>query len=390
MQGFDVGGVDFSPDRFRKQRFWRGVKTHLQLRDTQLHLEELVEERTAELEKLLAERSAALDSAEQQIRTLFQNAQLGIGLTSPEGEILSVNRALLDMTGYTEKELLHRNVIDLYLEPEQRSELVARLLSSGAVRNFGAKILRKDGTFLYAGMNVSKLTREGREVLLALVEDVTERVEAQKLLEQSAARAERDRLAQDLHDSVSQGLYSAGLIAETLPAIWEEDPEEGRRGLRQLERLTQGASAEMRALLLELRPSALVDQELPFLLRQLAIATMARTQTVVTMTVVGNCETPDEVKIALYRIAQEALNNVVKHAQARQARGNLQCHEARDGPKLSLRIDDNGIGFDTEAKPSQGLGQRTMRERAEGISATLTITSQPGQGTEVLAEWSAS
>jgi signal transduction histidine kinase len=206
-------------------------------------------------------------------------------------------------------------------------------------------------------------------------------MEAQAIL--AATDAERDRLAQDLHDSVTQGLYSASLIAETLPLIWEEDPEAGRRGLKQLERLTEGALAEMRALLLELRPAALVAQKLPVLLRQLAAATMSRTRTVVTTTVMGDCSSPDEVKIALYRITQEALNNVVKHAQARHAWVNLQG----DGLKITLTISDDGCGFHPEATNPPGLGCGIMRERARDIDAAFNITSQPDLGTEVLVEW---
>jgi PAS domain S-box-containing protein len=250
------------------------------------------------------------------------------------------------------------------------------------------RIVRPDGELRHINAAGTVVLNDAGEVVKAIGmnQDITERKLLEAQLEQAAARAERDRLAQDLHDSVTQGLYSAGLIAEALPSIWEQDPEEGRRGLKQLERLTQGASAEMRALLLELRPAALLDQELPVLLRQLANATMARTRTVVTTTVVGDCATPDEVKIALYRITQEALNNVVKHAQARQARINL--HD--DGAKITVRVSDNGVGCNPEVLQSPGAGLGIMRERADNVDATLTITSRPAQGTEVLAEWSAS
>jgi len=168
--------------------------------------------------------------------------------------------------------------------------------------------------------------------------------------------------------------------------IWEEDQEQGRRGLKQLERLTQGALAEMRALLLELRPKTLTDQEVPALLRQLADATMARTKTSVTTTVVGECNMPTEVKIALYRIAQEALNNVVKHAQARRA--VLSLHD--ESSQITLSISDNGCGIDLENEQTSGLGFGIMRDRARDINATLNISSQLDKGTDVLVEWQAS
>ena len=112
---------------------------------------------------------------------------------------------------------------------------------------------------------------------------------------------------------------------------------------------------------------------------------MARTQTVVTTTVVGDPSMPTEVKIALYRITQEALNNVVKHAKASQARVNLEA----GGEKITLRISDNGRGFDLEVMELHGMGVGFMRERAGDIDAQLFINSQPDQGTEVLIVWEA-
>jgi signal transduction histidine kinase len=203
------------------------------------------------------------------------------------------------------------------------------------------------------------------------------------LLDQARALVaveERNRLARDLHDSVTQGIYSASLIAETLQVIWEDDPKQGRRGLEQIERLTRGALAELRTLLLEMQPEALTDRELPFLIRQLADTMMARANTSISTTLLGDCEIPTEVKIALYRITQEALNNVVKHSQARHAKIKLES----DCEKIILRISDDGIGFEPENPQFHGMGISNMNSRAKDIEASLTITSQPGKGTEVL------
>lgn len=342
-----------------------------------------IEARNRELEELVQARSAALNSAEEQIKSLFETAQVGIGLANLEGDILSANETLLEMTGYDEDEILQHNVMDLYLEPDQRSQLIEQLQESGAVRNFGTKLLRKDGTFFSASINVSTLVRDGREVILALIEDVTERVKAQDLLEQTAAQAERDRLARDLHDSVTQGIYSASLIAETLPVIWEEDQEQGKRGLKQLERLTQGALAEMRTLLLEMQPEALVNQELPYLVRLLADTMMARGNISISTTIMGNFEVPTDVKIALYRIAQEALNNVVKHSRARS--GKIYLEDDRE--QIILRISDDGIGFDSENPKSHGIGIGIMTKRASEIDASISITSHSNEGTLILVKW---
>jgi signal transduction histidine kinase len=210
--------------------------------------------------------------------------------------------------------------------------------------------------------------------------------------EQAAVMEERQRLARELHDSVTQSLHSANLIAGALPLKWANDPEEGRQGLVFLQRFTQGALAEMRTLLLELYPAALEERDLPFLLRQLADSLMARTRAVVTTSISGEEALPTNVRIGLYRIAQETLNNVVKHSGAREVRVTLQWASAGpgagDGAQLILGIKDNGRGFDLENLQSVGLGIGIMRERARDINAAFTITSQPDLGTEVLVAWS--
>jgi PAS domain S-box-containing protein len=201
---------------------------------------------------------------------------------------------------------------------------------------------------------------------------------------QAATAAERSRLARELHDAVSQTLFSASVIAESLPRLWERDPDKVRRGLTQLHQLTRGALAEMRTLLLELRPAALVDAELGDLLRQLTEAFASRTPVKVSLTVEGQRSLPPGVQIALYRMTQEALNNVTKHARATQVTVSL-----RSQPKgVELRIKDDGRGFDPDRVRPGRLGLNILRERAEAIGATLRIISQADQGTEVAVIWS--
>jgi PAS domain S-box-containing protein len=220
----------------------------------------------------------------------------------------------------------------------------------------------------------------GTQVALA-VENARLRREA----EQSAVAAERNRLARELHDAVTQSLFSASLIAEVMPLVWERNLEEGRRGLEELRRLTQGALAEMRTLLLELRPASLTEQSLGLLIRRLAEAMAARTRMVVTATVTGDRSLPADVHIALYRIAQEALTNIGKHARATRANVSLQCEPDR----VSLHISDDGRGFDPATPVPHHLGMEIMRERAQAIGASFKIESQPGQGTALQVLWPA-
>jgi nitrate/nitrite-specific signal transduction histidine kinase len=205
--------------------------------------------------------------------------------------------------------------------------------------------------------------------------------------EESAAAAERNRLARDLHDAVSQTLFSVSLIAEVLPRIYERDPVQGAQRLDELRQLTRGALAEMRTLLLELRPAALAEANLSDLLKQFGEAVTGRARIPVAVTTEDAGAPPTEVGIALYRIAQEALNNVAKHSGARSATVTLSSLR-EPGGGLLLTIEDDGAGFDFAASGSGQLGLGIMRERAEAIGATLTISSAPGQGTTVSARWS--
>jgi PAS domain S-box-containing protein len=199
-----------------------------------------------------------------------------------------------------------------------------------------------------------------------------------------AALQERQRLAQNLHDAVNQSLFSAGLIAEVLPRLWERDQEEARRSLEDLRRLTRGAQAEMRALLVELRPTTLTDADLGELLRLLGNAFAGRTNIPVSVTITGEGKAHAEIQVALYRMCEEALNNIAKHANA----GHVDLKMNVKPKSVDLYIDDDGCGFVTSKPvPSAHFGLGMMRERAESIGAKLIISSRPGKGTKVAIHW---
>ena len=198
-----------------------------------------------------------------------------------------------------------------------------------------------------------------------------------------AALQERQRLARNLHDAVNQSLFSAGLIAEVLPRLWERDPDEGRRSLQDLRRLTRGAQADMRLLLAELRPSTLTDADLGDLLQLLANALEGRTSIPIHLTVAGEGKLPSEVQVVLYRLCQEGLSNIAKHAGASRVDIHLQYQQGG----VELHIRDDGRGFDPEETPPGHYGLSMMRERAAGIGAALSIISQPGHGAEIAIRW---
>jgi signal transduction histidine kinase len=220
--------------------------------------------------------------------------------------------------------------------------------------------------------------------------DVAGAIENSRLFEQAqeaAVAEERSRLARELHDAATQTIYSATLIAEALPQVWERSPAEGQRNLAKLRQLVRGALAEMRTLLFELRPTALEAAGLDTLLHYLGDAMTSRTRIPVEVIVEETRETsadlPPDVKLAMYRIAQEAFNNIAKHAGATQATVTLH----RLSEQSALTIHDNGRGFDPDSVSASRLGLGIMRERAEEIGAQLAIGSQAGQGTRISVTW---
>ncbi|MCX7939634.1 MAG: PAS domain-containing sensor histidine kinase [Thermoflexales bacterium] len=250
---------------------------------------------------------------------------------------------------------------------------------------------RKDGSEFPAEAAIAKIQRTSEVWCIVILRDITERYRAEEALRQQVARsaveAERNRIARDLHDSVTQALFSVSVIADVLPRIWERNPAEGKRRLEELRQLSRGALAEMRTLLLELRPASLLEADLADLLQQLCATVRSRAPVEMDVQVEGPTQAiPDKHKVALYRIAQEALNNVAKHSNAKHCTVRLHV-VPRNGalPQVQLTIIDDGRGFDPNANRSAHLGLKIMRERADDIGAQLEIISRPGAGTTVRA-----
>jgi signal transduction histidine kinase len=200
-------------------------------------------------------------------------------------------------------------------------------------------------------------------------------------LEQLAVVEERQRLARDLHDSVTQTLYSVTLYADA--AIWSLETGETSTAsahIREVQSSSREALREMRLLIFELHPPELEAEGLAAVLQARLEAVEARAGFKADFRVEGERRLPLAVEEALYRIAQEALNNIFKHACAKQVTVALRF---TDG-EVALTVSDDGIGFDPAALPSPGgLGLRNMEERARKLRGTLQVDSAPGKGTRV-------
>ena len=231
-------------------------------------------------------------------------------------------------------------------------------------------------------------TNSQAELAMAFASQAAVAIENARLYqqaEQAAVAQERNRLARDLHDAVTQTLFSASLIADVLPKLWGQNPEKGLQKLEELKMLTRGALSEMRMLLFELRPDSLNEIDLGILCRHLANAFSGRTNIPVEFTQEGNPAIPSAVKEVFYRLVQEALSNIAKHAGASQ----VQIHITGQEDKTKVIVSDNGCGFDTENLLPENLGLKIMRERADAIHAELDIESAPDAGTRIRLYWRA-
>jgi PAS domain S-box-containing protein len=336
-----------------------------------------------------------LHQSEVKYRHIIDNANSVIMEIDTRGNITFINKYALDFFGFQESEILGHNVVGTIAastvsasqEQDKMIEDIAR--TPEAFLNSEKENLLKNGEKVWIIWTYKPIYDEEnnlKEILCIGIDRTehkrTEEMLAQRLKEETAVE-ERTRLARDLHDAVSQTLFSASLMADVLPRVWEKNKEEGLKKLEEVRQLTRGALAEMRTLLFELRPAALADAELSDLLHQLAESVMGRALLPVTLEVEGTCKIPTDVKVALYRIAQEALNNIVKHSGATRAQVTLQCQP----DEVNLHIIDNGQGFDVSQVTAGSFGLGNMSERANHISALLKIESRVNEGTEITVVW---
>jgi PAS domain S-box-containing protein len=218
-----------------------------------------------------------------------------------------------------------------------------------------------------------------------IIRDLREQVRLEDDLRRGAAdlasARERARLAQELHDSVTQALFSMTLTTRSVELLMDRDPAAARQMLGELRELEREALAEMRALIFELRPANLEQDGLVQALRTHAAGIQGRVGLSVRVDcAVEDDRAPIEVETALYRIAQEALHNVVKHAEARNVTITLSGSRT-DG--FRLMVQDDGKGFDPSVIPAGHVGLAGMRARASEIGSTLMVSSAPGTGSRI-------
>jgi signal transduction histidine kinase len=202
--------------------------------------------------------------------------------------------------------------------------------------------------------------------------------------EELAVAQERNHLARELHDSVTQTVFSMTLAVQAARLLWGKDPDRVVDQLDRLQSLARSAVGEIQLLVAQLRPTSVTEDGLDAALKRLCDERLARDGLQVCLNVISESALPEALAVGLYRIVQEALNNVTKHAGTHQATVRLDLDSAHP----YIEVSDTGVGFIVDATRRQTghMGLIGMAERASELGWTMSVQSQPGRGTRVRVE----
>ena len=340
---------------------------------------------------------AALKKAEEKYRSIFENAIEGIFQSTPDGRFISANPALARMFGYDSAEQLISDRKDIerqhYVDPERHKIFKKLMEEDGIVLGFELQAYRRDGGKIWTSENVRAVRDEHGALLYyeGIVEDITRRkeVEAQRLdLLRRLVRAQEDeqrRISRELHDQMGQSL--AALLLG-LKSLRDSVPGEAATNLIQrLQDITNRMADDMHSLIRELRPTALDDLGLHTALSNYIEEWSQRSHVAIDFHSNGmlNQRLESQMESTIYRIVQEALNNVIKHANAQ----NVSIILEKRGNRLLVIVEDDGAGFDVEAllktpAKNRRFGLLGMQERVALVGGSVNIESTPGIGTTVL------
>ena len=330
------------------------------------------------------ETNAALQASEERYRELFENANDIVFTTDFEGRLTSINRAGERLTGYRRDEPPPIPVKVLALEYfERAARMFQELISGGGGGTQEFEIITKDGHPLMVEVSARPILSNGKPVgVQGIARDISERKRAEQALHRlNETLEERARhIAHELHDEASQLLVSVHIaidgLAQSLPAS-------GQQTITEIKQLIEQIESELRRLSHELRPTILDDLGLIPALEFLAQGVSKRFGIRITVEGDTGGRLPAQVEVALYRITQEALNNITKHSGANYVAARLQKEDNR----IRLTVTDDGTGFDVQSvlgqKGRSGLGLIGIRERVIPLRGECIINSSPGKGTEI-------
>jgi PAS domain S-box-containing protein len=343
----------------------------------------------------------ALASSERMFRSFAESTAAGVLIVQDE-IIRYVNAAVTEITGFTSDELCGTPLGNL-LHPDDREVAVARaqarLRGEPMPERVEYRLRTKSGRLCWVDLTVGIIEHFGRPALLGTAFDITERRNAEealrtsleelrereeqlRLLAQHQVRVreeERRRLGFDLHDDVCQELVGTGIMVESVRGrLHAIDPEASQKLARVGQHLNE-LGEHLRLVARELRPMLLHDLGLEDSMRSLG-AGMSTTARITTRVPTPIPRLGEDVEVAVYRIAQEAITNAVRHANATEIVVTLAAAEG----VLTVEIRDDGRGFEVKTRQRDGLGLVSMEERALAVGGKLQVSSTPGRGTSVV------
>jgi PAS domain S-box-containing protein len=330
--------------------------------------------------------SAALDLG--MFRQMADMSNEAFFLTDAQARYRYVNDRALTFTGYSREELLGMTLFDLDPEyPRDQYHLVVEALAHGPLPPFEGRTRRRDGSYAPCEVSIARIDVDGEMYIFGVVRDITERkqIEAaqrsftQRLLE--TLEAERQRVARELHDDVGKAVASVGGLLTSLETAPGGVPGEARPALTATHAMIRNVTDAVARVVRDYHPAELVGLGLADSIATHAGQFAERHGLALQL---SSAEIDDvltrEQELHVYRIVQEALANVARHAGARRVTLRLE----RRPRHVAVTVQDDGEGFDSSrAKAPTGLGLVTMRERASLMHATLRVRSVPGGGTEI-------
>ncbi len=323
-----------------------------------------------------------LQESEETARALMNASPESALLVDTLGQVLAANEIAAQRLHTTVSQLIGTHAADLFTPQvtASRSTHLEEVVRTGQPVHFeDERSGRLMDNYIQPVCDAG-----GRVIRLAIFGyDVTERKQVEEQRARLAALEERQHLARELHDTLSQNLYGVALGAHTALTLLNTDRTKVVEALDYILALSDSGLTELRALIFDLRPESLAVEGLVSALAKQSAAVRARNGIELRADLCAEPDVSLETKEAIYRIAQEALHNAVKYAQA----GRLDLRLYRSHESIALEVTDDGVGFDPTIAFPGHLGLRSMHERAASLRGTLEIHSAPGAGTCVRAQF---
>jgi two-component system CheB/CheR fusion protein len=336
--------------------------------------------------RLLARSESAVRDQAERLRAILETAVEGIITIDERGIIESFNRASETIFGYSAAEVIGKNVSVLMAAPhrERHDGYLENYKHTGHARIIGIGretfARKKDGTLFPMDLSVSEVRLSDRRIFTGFVRDITERKRLEKEILEISEREQR-RIGQDLHDGLCQHLAGIEMLAQVLAQKLAKKSKDGSARAVEIAKAVRESIGQTRLLARGLSPVTLESEGLMSALAELAL----NTGKIFRVRCAFDC--PEVVKFNdhaaathLFRIAQEAVSNAIKHGRAKTI--SIQLHE--DASRLRLRVSDDGVGFPENFSGGAGMGLRIMQTRIGMVGGTVTIERQPAGGTSVI------